>query len=141
MPLSKNLPSHQQRIEALFEALSGESPDYDSAAAQFSPHARYWAHTPVSEVIVGADNIIADLQRQFSLAGDLQCEPPLALICGEQQAAFERIDYVTVRHTGTRAPVRICAIFEFDTEGRICEWREYWDRAHCHQTMGFGQAD
>ena len=137
MPLTTTASAHRQRIEALFAALSGPQPDYEHAATHFADNARYWAHTPVSEPITGVGNIIADLQRQFALADDLQSEPPLALICGEQQAAFERIDYVTVRHTGTRAPVRICAIFEFDETGKITEWREYWDKTHCHKTMGF----
>lgn len=136
-----NLTSlHKLRIEDLFDALSGPAPDYGKAIEQFASEANYWAHTPVSEPIRGAKNIIADLKRQFSLAGDLQSDPPLALLCEGNCAAFERIDYVTVRHTGQRAPVRICAIFQFDADGKICDWREYWDKTHCHETMGFSQS-
>src|SRR3546814_14117155 len=73
----------------------------------------------------------------MTLGGDLECGPPHAIVSSNNHVVLERTDYVTVTQNQRRAGVRICAVFEFDDVGKITAWREYWDKAHCAEQMGF----
>src|SRR3546814_15274739 len=75
--------------------------------------------------------------KQMTLGGDLECGPPHAIVSSNNHVVLERTDYVTVTQNQRRAGVRICAVFEFDAVGKITAWREYWDKAHCAEQMGF----
>lgn len=124
-------------VDALFESLSGKAPDFDRVRSLFAENAVYWALTPVSAPLHGPQAIVEDLKRQLSLAGDLKSGLPHALVSSNNYVVLERTDYVTVVHNQRRAGVRICAVFEFDENGLIAAWREYWDKAFCAQEMGF----
>src|SRR3546814_11638484 len=73
----------------------------------------------------------------MTLGGDLECGLPHAIVSSNNHVVLERTDYVTVTQNQRRAGVRICAVFEFDDAGKITAWREYWDKAHCAEQMGF----
>jgi limonene-1,2-epoxide hydrolase len=129
---------NEQAVEVLFKALSGPNPDYETVRAAFADDAYYWALTPVSPQRHGPQAIVDDLKRQLAMAGDLKSEAPIALVSSNNHVVLERTDFVTVAHTGKRAGVRICSVFEFDDAGKITAWREYFDKAYCEQQMGFG---
>ncbi len=128
-------------IEKLFKAMTGKTQDYDIVGALLAPDAVYWAITPVSPLREGRDVIVADLKRQFGLAGDLESTPPHALVASGNKVVLERTDFVTVAHTGHRGGIRICSVFEFNDAGQITAWREYFDKAHCEKVLGFKGSD
>ena len=128
---------NEQTVEKLMHALSGKEPDYDTVGSLFAEDGYYWALTPVSPQVHGPQAIIDDLKRQFAMGGDLESRPPHALVSSNNHVVLERTDYVTVTVNQRRAPLRICAVFEFDGDGKIKAWREYWDKAHCIEKMGF----
>jgi limonene-1,2-epoxide hydrolase len=129
---------NERTVEKLMKALSGKTPDFDAVYSLFAADGYYWALTPVSPKLHGPQAIVDDLKRQLTLGGDLESMPPHALVSSNNNVVLERTDYVTVAVNQRRAPVRICAVFEFDDAGKITAWREYWDKAHCIEQMGFG---
>ncbi len=124
-------------VHKLLGALSGKTPDYDTVASMFAPDGYWWALTPVSPQMRGGQAIAAELKRQLAMAGDLAIGDPYALVSSDNQVVLERTDYVTVTHTGKRAGLRICSVFEFNDAGKITAWREYFDMTHCRKEMGF----
>jgi limonene-1,2-epoxide hydrolase len=128
---------NEHTLEKLFKALSGKSPDYATVASLIAADGYYWAQTPVSPKRHGPQEIVADLQKQFAIGGDLESGPAYALVSSNNHVVLERTDYVTVAQTQKRAGIRICSVFEFDEAGKIKAWREYWDKIHCAEQMGF----
>jgi len=124
-------------VEKLFKSLSGKSPDFDAVFSMFAEDGYYWALTPVSPQRHGPQAIVDDLKKQLALGGDLESGPAYALVSSNNHVVLERTDYVTVTHTQRRTGVRICSVFEFDDEGKITAWREYWDKLYCAEQMGF----
>ncbi len=126
--------NNQKTVERLFDTICGASPDYDALADLFAENAHYWALVPVSPLRQGPQAIVADIKKQFGVGGDLTIEPH-AIVASGRHVVFERTDTITVPPE-RRVPVRICGIFEFDDDGKIVSWREYWDSEECRLQMG-----
>src|SRR5690606_30304968 len=92
--------------------------DFARIAGFLSADARYQAHVPGVEPLVGRDTIRAG---------------------NEDMVCAERRDYVT--QNGKRVEVRVNAIFEFNPQGEICSWREYWDMGAVQQQLGISAGE
>lgn len=112
--------------------------DFERVASFLSVDARYQAHVPGVEALVGRETIRAELQRQLQLYG--QCDFQIInLAFNDRQLFAERRDYVT--QNGVRVEVRVNAIFEFNDAAEIINWREYWDMGSVQQQLGISSRE
>ena len=115
-----------------------EDIDFARIAGFLSADARYQAHVPGVEPLVGRDTIRAELERQLKLYGECDFQI-INLACNEHMVFAERRDYVT--QNGLRVEVRVNAIFEFNDQGEICFWREYWDMGSVQRQLGISAGE
>lgn len=97
--------------------------DFDRIEALFSDKAVYRPH-PEFDSINGAKNIRNELERQLKLYNECDFQI-IHLGSNDHQIFTERRDSVT--QNGLRIKINVAAIFDFDSQGKIDGWREYWD--------------
>ena len=51
----------------------------------------------------------------------------LNLVADEHRVVTERVDTFGMKDGSTIDALPVLGIFEFDDNGKICSWREYWD--------------
>jgi limonene-1,2-epoxide hydrolase len=128
--------SSEATVLAFLEALhSSEVPDLVKALTVFADDARYQVCVPRGELLVGREAILAELKRQFAFYHHCECEI-LALASNDHQVFTERRDHVTITDLDRRIFSSVCAVFELDQDGRVVNWREYWDTDDINQQLG-----
>jgi limonene-1,2-epoxide hydrolase len=130
------MPGRNEQIVLDYLALfHADDPDFDALQAMLATSARYVALVPAVKPVIGAANIRAALEKQYQTYHDCDCE--IHLIGSTGSHVFtERSDHVTLHHDGRRVSSRVCAVFEIDGDGRIADWREYWDSNDVLDQMG-----
>ena len=113
----------EETVRALFTAL-GEGPGaHDAVLAFFAPDAKYhmnaW-HEPKS----GHAEIRAELERQSELFADLRSEV-VRVLTDASHALVERLDHMSIG--GKPVTLHFAAGLDFDAEGKITAWRDYFD--------------
>jgi limonene-1,2-epoxide hydrolase len=119
-------------LRAIHEAAQ---PNFDKLEAYFTPEATYQALVPASRIERGSGAIRKALEKQFQTYRDCECELH-AIGSSDTHVFTERSDHVTLLHDGRRMASRVCAVFKVNDEGRISEWREYWDTGDVLKQMG-----
>jgi limonene-1,2-epoxide hydrolase len=119
-------------LQAFHEA---SVPDFELMMRHFSDNATYLPLVPDSTSFDGPDNIVKNLRAQYQTYKDCTCEI-LAIGSGLKHVFTERIDHVTLLKDGRQVNSRVCAVFEFDDNDKIVNWREYWDTGNVLKQMG-----
>jgi limonene-1,2-epoxide hydrolase len=129
---------HEEAVRAFLEAaVTAENASWDSHQVErllgyMSPAASYhvWAwHKP----FVGRDAIREELLRQAPLFSDGTFEF-LNFASAGQTVFVERRDWVTMN--GKRAGFHVVGVFDFDDNGKIASWRDYFDTAELTAKVG-----
>jgi limonene-1,2-epoxide hydrolase len=107
----------------------------DRLLAQFTEDATYHMSVPGREKLLGREAIATELARQAGDYKDCVCEI-LTVVSDDRFVVTERIDHVTMLHDGKRVSNPLLAIFEVNDDGKIVNWREYWDALSLSQRMG-----
>lgn len=129
----------EQAVTAFLDSLHEPgTPDLPTTILAFAKDATYQALVPATEVRHGRDAIEAELTRQFTHYKDCHCEV-LAMASSDRFVFNERRDHVTMLEQGKRIFSSVAAVFEFDAEGLIVSWREYWDTGDICRQLGITQ--
>jgi limonene-1,2-epoxide hydrolase len=125
-------------LEFLKAIHQASRPDFDRLEGYFAPDASYHALVPASRVERGAKAIRDGLETQFKTYVDCECE--IHNVGSSDTHVFtERSDHVTMLHDGRRVASRVCAVFKVNRNGKIEEWREYWDTGDILKQTGLTQ--
>lgn len=118
----------QEAIVRQFCAAWGDGttprPDIDTIVSMFSDDAVWRLWVPGGPVIRGRDALRAEIERQCTFSTFTQCGIK-HVVSSDSMVITEREDYFTAN--GKRILHYLTAIYELDAEGRITEWREYFD--------------
>lgn len=118
----------------------GNPPNFEALKTYLAPDAVYCPLVPSAAPITGADAICAGIERQFSMYRDCVCEIH-AMGSGGNYVFTERTDHVVLHHDGRSVSARLSAVFEFNDDGLIASWREYWDSEQVLRQMGVTRAE
>ena len=99
-----------------------ERKDIAAIVAAFAPDGVY--HNIPFKPVRGEEQIRKAVEK-FVVAGDDMTFELLKVVCAGDTVVTERIDGWT--HKGERRSLPVMGILEFDVEGRITGWREYFD--------------
>lgn len=125
----------EQKVRQYLGHFHRDPIDFDAIAGMLATDASYQANVPVVEPLQGRQTIRDELERQLKLYG--KCDFQIIHCASNDSQVFvERRDYVSDFETGVRVLTPVNAIFEFDGEGLICGWREYWDLGSVQQQLG-----
>ncbi len=112
---------HQKTVKEFCQAW--ESLDIDGVLALMSEDAIY--HNMPMAPLVGQVQIRAFLTAFLGAASACRFEI-LTVVADEQRVVTERLDSFTLGDN-TLAELPVLGIFEFNAEGKINSWREYFD--------------
>jgi len=127
---------HEAVVLRFLERLHDKDhPDLAVALADFDEEATYQSLVPARSPIRGRAAIQAELESQFSRYTDCVCEI-LAIASNDRYVFTERRDHVSMTKWHRRIFSSVNAVFEFDQEGRIAAWREYWDTGDIAGQLG-----
>jgi limonene-1,2-epoxide hydrolase len=111
------------------------TPNLERAAALFADDAYYQIQVPSRAPVYGRAAIVAELARQAQDYKDCECEV-LCVVSTDRVVVTERVDHVTMLHSGVRVSNPLLALFELNDDGLIVAWREYWDALSLSKRMG-----
>ncbi len=112
-------------------------PDLAAALEPFADHAIYQSLVPRRAPLHGKATIKSELEQQFTRYHECVCEI-VAIASNDRYVFTERRDHVTMKDFDRRIFSSVNAVFEFDDDGRIVEWREYWDALDIATQLGLG---
>lgn len=112
--------SPESLVRSFFEAWA--NPKADELGSFFDDGA-VWVDGPQG-VRRGADEIKSELAAQLKAVGGAHVEVR-ALLSDSTTVMVEQVSKYTIR--GTPISAVVMALFEFDDEGRIKQWREAYD--------------
>jgi len=107
--------------------------DVDRSMALLAEDATYRVNA-WNEPFRGHDEIDEDLRRQRREWSDFRYQM-LNLATAGNVVLAERID--TIRMHGRDVTVHVAAVFEFDADGRIASWRDYFDSHEIEQQLAW----
>lgn len=96
----------------------------DCVAACFADDARWTLYMPDGPTIVGRTTIRAELERQAAYIASVESEIVLIASSDDMVIAERRDRFV---RDGRPIDRSIAGAFEFDADGRITAWRDYFD--------------
>lgn len=111
------------------------TPDFEGLARFFADDGHYQPLVPATQRIVGRAAIAAALEKQFQTYYECVCEIHASAAMG-RFVFTERTDHVTLHAGDRKVGSRVCAVFEFNEDGDIQGWREYWDTGDVMKQMG-----
>jgi limonene-1,2-epoxide hydrolase len=111
------------------------TPDFSALASYFAADGYYQPLVPATARIAGRAAIAAALEKQYQTYFECECEIHAAAAMG-RFVFTERTDHVTLHAGNRKVGSRVCAVFEFNDDGDIAGWREYWDTGDVMQQMG-----
>lgn len=100
--------------------------DLAGIRAALAPDARWQPVVPIAKMVVGADAICAEAERQYRIYADCDCEV-LKIASGGDTVFTERVDRVRLLQDDREVITRVTGVFDLDAQHRIVFWREYWD--------------
>jgi limonene-1,2-epoxide hydrolase len=126
---------HEEVVRSFLADFAGENLDSDRVerllsymAADASYYVFAWW-----EPCVGHDAIRAELLKQGT--GTSECSFEFVNFASVGQTVFvERLDWFTLK--GKHANIKVVGVFEFDTNGKIASWRDYYDSAEIKARIG-----
>ncbi|MDB5687872.1 MAG: hypothetical protein JWR77_2461 [Rhizorhabdus sp.] len=109
--------------------------DLPKIRAALADDARYQPIVPMSQPVIGADAICAELERQYKIYAD--CECTILNIASTATTVFtERVDRCRQLADNRVTLVHVTGLFDVNAEGKIVWWREYWDALDIADQMG-----
>lgn len=109
--------------------------DVPKIRAALADDARYQPIVPMSQPVVGADAICAELERQYKIYADCDCT--ILNIASTATTVFtERVDRCRQLADNRETLVHVTGVFDVNAEGKIIWWREYWDALDIADQMG-----
>lgn len=116
------------------------TPDFAALARHFAEDGYYQPLVPATERIFGRTAIAAALEKQYRTYYECVCEIHASAAMG-RFVFTERTDHVTLHVGDRKVGSRVCAVFEFNADGEIAGWREYWDSGDVMKQMGVSAED
>jgi len=110
-------------------------PDLERTLSYMTEDATYQALVPATKRLQGHQAIRQALEKQFTSYRDCVCEIH-AIASNDHQVFTERSDHVVLLHDERHVASRVCAVFDMNENGKITDWREYWDTGDILQQMG-----
>jgi limonene-1,2-epoxide hydrolase len=108
-------------VRQFFETWTGG--DVDALLAFFAPRGSWQeAHRPPA---VGADELRPVFEMQVGFGTDFDFQFRLLAQVGEHTVVSERVDSWT--YEDVRMTVEVMGVFEFDGDGKITRFRDYYD--------------
>ncbi|ALR20581.1 limonene-1,2-epoxide hydrolase family protein [Sphingobium baderi] len=121
-----------EQFLTLFHASELNIPAIRAALAE---NARWQPVVPVAAMVHGAEAICGEIERQYKLYADCDCE--ILHIASAANTVFtERVDSVRMLHDGRTVLTRVTGVFDLDDEDKITFWREYWDMLDIADQVG-----
>jgi len=122
------MADHAATVREFFGAWQQRDPD--RLTSFFAPDAT-WGEAN-REAAAGQDEIHAVFEMQVGYGSDFSFEFKKLEAVGDT-VFTERVDRFVVNDTPMEVPV--AGIFEFDDQGRIAAWRDYYDWAHLERQL------
>lgn len=126
---------HEKRVADFLTTFHASELDLVRIASFLAPNATYQPIVPLARPVVGREAVCAELDRQYRLYADCQCET-IAVASNGRQVFTERVDTVRQLADGSQTVVHLTGVFELDDSGLITSWREYWDALEVAQQLG-----
>lgn len=109
--------------------------DVAAVRSMLADDARYQPIVPIAPVRHGADAICGELERQYQLYDECACD--ILNIAVHGNTVFtERVDTCRQLATGQLTTTNVVGVFDFDADGKVTWWREYWDALDCAGQLG-----
>jgi len=83
-------------------------------------------HNMPLEPLIGQQQIKAFIEGFFKISNACHFDI-LNLVANDQYVVTERVDTFRLLNGSSIEKLPVLGIFEFDDEGKISQWREYWD--------------
>ena len=111
-------------VDAFWELLYAK--DWDALQALFAPEAEYTdVPTPEDDVARGPEQIIARLRLGLDPTQEMVHHPG-HVVAGDDLVMTEHVEEWRF-HTGEVVKLPFVSVHQFDGEGRIVRWWDYWD--------------
>jgi limonene-1,2-epoxide hydrolase len=126
---------HEEAVRSFLLDFSGEQLDsarVERLLSYMAPDARYHVYA-WWEPCVGHDAIRAELLKQGTGSSDISFEF-LNFSSAGQTVFVERLDWFTLNDKLVN--LAIVGVFEFDDDGKITSWRDYYDSAEITAKVG-----
>lgn len=101
--------------------------DLEGILALMSENAIY--HNMPLDPLIGQQQIKDFIGGFFTLTKACRFEM-LNVTANDQRVVTERLDSFDLLDGSSMKELPVLGIFEFDADGKICAWREYWDLQH-----------
>jgi limonene-1,2-epoxide hydrolase len=128
-------PNHAKALAFLDNFHVSGTPDFIALSSYFAEDGYYQPLVPATARITGRAAIAAALEKQYQTYFECECEIHASAAMG-LFVFTERTDHVTLHAENRKVGSRVCAVFEFNEQGEIAGWREYWDSGDVMQQMG-----
>lgn len=125
----------EQRVRDFLGTFHAGQLDLAAVGSHLAASARYQPIVPMSAPVFGRDRICAEMDRQYRIYADCQCEI-VAIASNGRHVFTERVDRVRQLATGNETVIHVVGVFEVDADGLIASWREYWDAIDCARQIG-----
>ncbi len=122
----------EANVREFLKLFSAKNIDFDRIETLLNPEAEYRPH-PEFGAFFTAKGIRSELERQLTLYDECDFQI-INLTSNDHQIMMERRDYQT--QNDKRVEAKVAAIFEFDEQARIINWREYWDLTAIQRQLG-----
>ena len=132
--------NHARALAFLYAFHVAGTPDFEDLARHFADDGYYQPLVPATRRIVGRAAIAAALEKQYRTYYECVCEVHASAAMG-RFVFTERTDHVTLHAADRKVGSRVCAVFEFNEDGEIAGWREYWDSGDVMKQMGISAED
>lgn len=127
--------SKETAVRKFLTLFHSPKPDIDRMREALAPDARWQAVVPLADVVYGADAICREIERQYQIYKDCECE--LLNIASSGDTVFtERVDRVRMLAGDKEVITNIAGIFTVNEDNKIVFWREYWDMLDIADQIG-----
>ena len=126
---------HEEAVRAFLSDMAGEHLDsarVERLLSYMAPDARYHVFA-WWEPCVGHDAIRAELLKQGTVSSDHSFEF-LSFASVGPTVFVERLDWFTLNDK--HANIHVVGVVEFDDDGEITSWRDYYDSAEIRAKIG-----
>jgi limonene-1,2-epoxide hydrolase len=117
---------HEKQVAGFLATFHAGALDLAKVASFLAPDVRYQPIVPLSRAVEGRDAVCGELDRQFRIYADCDCQI-IAVASNGRQVFTERVDTVRQLADGRQTVVHVTGVFDVGADGLITFWREYWD--------------
>ncbi len=125
----------EQQVAGFLATFHASELDLAKVASYLAPDVRYQPIVPMSRAVEGRDAVCAELDRQYRIYADCDCQI-IAIASNGRHVFTERVDRVRQLGDDRETVVHVTGVFEVDASNLIVSWREYWDAIDVARQMG-----